>query len=305
MDYNNNGHLQEICDVKQPVLFEFQSILPDMFENTDAKTIANIHGSFDGKLKDTNDYWKEENISVDYIVLPFSTIQKLLLNDPSSHYYTENNFDLVEESGLAKKLYEIDDFLKPRFTTQTKYDIITGSPNTITPLRYHLNYRYFCMVTSGKLQIKMSPWKSKKYLHTVKDYETFEFRSPINVWKPQKQYTNEMEKLRFLEFDIPVGHILYIPPYWWYSMKFSDDTTVIPITYNTIINITAHAPQWGLYFLQQQNIKKKIAKTLDVNLSEKEGLEDVGDLGENNSREGEQGKIMMENHMKNDHSMSL
>jgi hypothetical protein len=30
------------------------------------------------------------------------------------------------------------------------------------------------------------------------------------------------------------------------------------------MNIVTHSPEWGRYFIQQQNIRKKIAKTLDI-----------------------------------------
>ena len=33
MDYSSNTHLQEVCEIKQPVLFEYKSINPEFFEN--------------------------------------------------------------------------------------------------------------------------------------------------------------------------------------------------------------------------------------------------------------------------------
>jgi hypothetical protein len=286
LDYSTNGHLQEICDVKQPVLFQF---LVEGCDNITPEYVAKNYGSYDCKLKDTNDYWADE--SVDYVVFPFQTANKLLKNDAGAHYYTENNESFVEESGLAKTVEEVDVFLKPRFCLQTKYDLITGSAGTGLPLRYHMNYRYFLMVTSGKITVKMTPWKSRKYLHTIKDYDTFEFRSLVNVWKPQKQYASEMEKLRFLEFDVTAGNILYVPAYWYYTFKFSENTMVTAITYNTVMNVVSHSPYWGLYYLQQQNIKKKMAKTLDLEQFE------TKEKGE------EDGKDAIKTHMEQDHNI--
>jgi hypothetical protein len=53
----------------------------------------------------------------------------------------------------------------------------------------------------------------------------------VNVWEPQKKYAQEMERIRFLEFDVHPGYVLYIPPYWWYSIKYTKGTAnrVIPI----------------------------------------------------------------------------
>jgi citrate lyase synthetase len=44
----------------------------------------------------------------------------------------------------------------------------------------------------------------------------------------------------------------------------TENTSVVTVTYNTIMNIVTHSPEWGRYFIQQQNIRKKIAKTLDI-----------------------------------------
>ena len=43
MDYTTNVHLQEVCDIKQPVLFEYKSINPEFFENLELdKLLVNI-----------------------------------------------------------------------------------------------------------------------------------------------------------------------------------------------------------------------------------------------------------------------
>ena len=266
MDYATNSQLQEVCEVKQPVLFEFESVYTDIFENLSKEEIFSKYGSYDVKIKDCRDY-NESTKSIDYVVLSLQSSQSLLESDSGSHYFSENNEELVNESGLSSEYKELDTYLKPSFTLQSKYDIMFGSQNTATPLRYHLNYRQFFIVKSGKIHVKMTPMKSKKYLKPIKDYDNYEFRSPINVWNPQPEYLHEMDKLKFLEFDVHAGHVLYIPAYWWYSIKYEKDAMIYSATYNSVMNCVAHLPQWVLYFLQQHNIYKKIAKT--KNLEEK------------------------------------
>jgi hypothetical protein len=72
----------------------------------------------------------------------------------------------------------------------------------------------------------------------------------------------DFERTKFLEFDVPKGYVLYIPPYWWYSIQYSKTpgTFVCEVAYNTIMNCVSNIPDLCLYFLQQQNITKKIAK---------------------------------------------
>ncbi len=269
MDYNNEKQLQEVCNVKQPTVFEFQTNFPLFFEKVTPHVLDHLYNS-DVKLKDTNDYYSQDAMepksSVDYIVLPFQSARKLMDTDSSAHFFIENNNEFVEDSEFYKLFSHIDHYFKPQMTFQTKYDFCMGSKNTIIPLRYHTNYRQFYIVTSGKIHVKLTPWKSHKYLYPIKDYENYEFRSPINVWKPQPKFISEMEKLKFLEFDVTAGNTLYIPPYWWYSIKYSneDNTILCGFTYNSIMNVVANIPNWILYFIQQQNTKKKVAKTLEL-----------------------------------------
>jgi len=283
MDYTTNIHLQEVCDIKQPVLFEYQSISPDFFDKITIEHLLekSKEGLCDVKVKEINDYWKEDvDDTIDYVCIPIQSSQTLMNSDTLSNYFTENNNDFIEDSGFAKEFQKNNEFLKPTMTLQTKYDVCMGSKNTVTPLRYHTEYRRFLCVNSGKIHVKMTPWKSSKYLYQIRDFENYEFRSPINVWKPQKKYLNEMDKIKFLEFDVRSGYVLNIPSFWWYSIKYSEepDTLVCGFTYNSIMNCVTNLPNWGLYFLQQHNIKKRLTKTLNIENNENETTENIVDV---------------------------
>jgi len=274
MDYTTNTHLQEICNVKQPVLFQFKF---DELENMTPEKIAKTAGSHECRVKDLNDYRDETISSVDHVVFPYETAYKIFMRDTKSRYYTENNEFFLEESGLIHELQEIDKFLKPNFCLKTKYDFLSGSLHAGLPLRYHNYDRYFLIVASGKIRVKMTPYKSRKYLQTIVDYEKYEFRSRMDVWCSHKKNEKEMEKLRFLEFDVHANHVLYIPPYWYYSIQFTENTSVFAATYCTIMNAVAHSAEWGRYYLQQANIRQKITKTMDMPGEEEETVEEITD----------------------------
>jgi len=283
MDYSDNKQFQEVCNIKQPVLFEFRTIEPQIFQEITIQNIASVKD--DLKIIDSNDYWKDLD-TVDSISVPIQTAHKLMETDTNSHFLTEHNEGFMEENNLATKLYPLDKYFKPYGTVQTKYDFIMGSKQCNTPLRYHNEYRQLMCVTSGKIHVKMSPWKSTKYLSPQKDFEKYEFRSPINVWNPQPKYMHEMDKIKFLEFDVLAGHILYIPPYWWYSIKYSDEpnTCAFVCTYNTLINRIANISDIGMYMLQQQNITKKMVGTLNLQgLGLDQSLDQDSNHTENNS----------------------
>jgi len=264
LDYTDNNYLQEICNVKQPAVFYYKDICPEFFDSVNSDTLDDKE-IYDVKIKDVQDYWNNDIESVDYILLPYKSSQVLMKTDTHGNYITEENEQFVEDSGLYSHFQMNDELLKPSFTVQTKYDIMTGSQNSVSPFRYHTNNRYFICVNSGKIRVKLTPWKSSKYLYPIKDFENYEFRSPINPWTPQRRYFVEMDKMKFLEFDLNEGQVLYIPSYWWFSIKYINEFSIVSgFTYNSVMSTIANSKDIGLYMLQQSNTKTKIAKTIDL-----------------------------------------
>jgi mannose-6-phosphate isomerase-like protein (cupin superfamily) len=173
----------------------------------------------------------------------------------------------VEDSGLQSAVEKTDEFLKPQFTVYKTYDMITGSIGACMPMQYHNHFRRFLIVTSGRIHVKITPWKSSKYLHPLTDYENYEFRSLTNVWNSE---SNKSEKIRadydritFEEFDVNAGYVLYIPPYWWYSIQFAETKSVIlTATYDSAISMVANTTDLARHFLQLQNNKEIVTRTL-------------------------------------------
>jgi len=145
------------------------------------------------------------------------------------------------------------------------YDIMMGSNGTKTPFRYEINYRNFFLVTEGKAIIKLAPPQCSKYLYPVRDYENFEFRSPVNPWKVQPQYSADFDKMKCLEVTLTPGKTINIPPYWWYSIQFEKETCIACFRYRTYMNNAAIVPHIALHALQLQNVKREVAKKHDIN----------------------------------------
>lgn len=258
MDYISNKDLQEICDIKQPVLFQLTIKNPITLENISYKNDVRVYD-----MKTPNSY----------VVLPFTQFHTLIATTTKPHYYTEKNTDFIDEIGLYEIYRELDPYLKPYYTAQTVYDIWTGGRLTNTPLRYHINYRQFLYVPSGKIHVKMTPYKSIQYLHPIIDYENYDFRSPVNPFNPQPEYMHDMDKIKFLEFDVHSGYVLYVPPYWWYSIQYASDsidkkeTIVMSIIYNSAMNVFANIPSIIRYYMQLQNTKNIFIKTLPTTIT--------------------------------------
>jgi hypothetical protein len=144
------------------------------------------------------------------------------------------------------------------------YDILLGSNDCFTTFRYEINYRNFFLLTQGTAQIKLSPPQSIKYLYPNHDYENFEFNSPINPWNPQAKYTADFDKIKCLEITLLPGKTLFIPAFWWYSIKLGKNTSISCFRYRTYMNNIAISPYIGMYALQNQNIKRNVAKTANI-----------------------------------------
>lgn len=250
---------EEICDIRQPTIFHFND--SNLVNDTSIDYILNKYYAFDMKIRNINDIHKKEEET--YMPLPLHSLHKLISEDKSASYFSENNSDFLKETGLIKSFKYNDTFFRPHMVSNCYYDILKGSEKCHTPFRYEINYRNFFMPTSGNVKIKLAPPKSIKYLFPHYDYENFEFSSPINPWNVQSQYIAEFDKVKCLEFDLQVGCTLFIPPYWWYSIQFSDNSSLSIMKYRTYMNNITISPYIFMYALQVQNIRRKSNKTLE------------------------------------------
>ena len=116
-----------------------------------------------------------------YLPFQLDKSRELLSNDRKNKFITEKNMDFIEETGLIRFLELSDEFLKPPLLSKSNYDFVCASKNNYTPLRYNLDYRNYIYSNKGKLDIKLICPNDSKYLSKIKDYENFEFRSPINL----------------------------------------------------------------------------------------------------------------------------
>ena len=275
-DYESPKQFQEIVSVKQPVLFKIAQSDARKWSNRTQLTKFGKYDNLDVNVKETADYYassRDTDSAVDFVSLPLRSASTLLYSDSNGKYFSENNGAFIEESGLEGSFQIMDDFLKPSLTAYTKYDVLFGSPNACTPLRYHTVSQLYLSVTSGKMRVKMCPPKYRKVLPLVKDYENYEFRTSVDVWSggsgssgTNKKKNPILDKIKFLDFEVHAGTTLYVPPYWWYSVQFTKDTTVASFQYDQVMNLFAQSQEWFFYLLQQSNISPKLTGAKQVSL---------------------------------------
>ena len=261
IDDPSKDKLEEICDIRQPVIFDFEES-QKIIETTNKDFLLNHYHAFEMKVRNINDADYNSEI---YMPLALHSVSKLLNEDKTSSYFSENNSDFLQETGVVKNLQYNDQFLRPPMLSNYNYDIMMASENTTTPFRYEINYRNFFLVTQGSVHIKLAPPSSSKYLYPVYDYTNFEFRTPVNPWKVQAKYMADFDKMKCLDVFIEKGKVIHIPAYWWYSIKFSKDTTVSCFHYRTYMNNLAISPYIIMHGLQNQNTKVETIKKVDIN----------------------------------------
>jgi len=258
IDETSKEKIEEIFDLRQPVLFSFYN--DKIIEATNKSIINKHYGAYDIKIRNINDT-VNDNINSDnaelHVPLSVSVANKLFEEDKESIYYSENNSEFLEESGILKSFKLNDSYLRPVMVSNCYYDIFFGSKNVFTPLRYEINYRNFFLVTQGSVKIKICAPHNKKHLYVNYDYDNFEFSSRINPWNPQQKYKADFERVKFIEFVLTPGKMFFLPANWWYSIQFLDsNTSVSSFRYRTYMNNLSVSPYIFLHFLQLQNVKR-------------------------------------------------
>lgn len=263
LDYSTNKALNDAAALKQPFIFRFSHIDGVLRKELQTERLATIYGGFETTLQESLPYESDHPISHDSLILtmpppdtmPAKTAIRMLRTDKSARYFSDHNHEFVAETGLAKRFQEFDSLLRPPLCVRTSYDVWCGSAGAHTPLQYHMYERRFLYVTEGNITIKMTPWRSVKYMASYRDHAQFGFVSPLNVWAPQEEYLGGYEKMRFLEFSLEVGQMLYLPPFWHYSVRFRApattlvdgqcDSCVAVFDYCSPTNLLIQSPYWA------------------------------------------------------------
>jgi hypothetical protein len=253
----SKDRLEEICNLKQPVLFDYSN--ENLLETVNIGKMEELYGAFDVNFRNIT---KKDDKSEIYLPILLSEVVKLFQNKLNNKIIIENNSEFLKETGLLKIFRYNDSFLRPPLVSICKYDFMSGSEESYTPLRYNISHRNFYLVTSGKVKLKLIPPSNGKYLQKENDYDIFEFGSPVDPWEVQDIYKPEFDKVKVLDLDLTKGQIINIPPYWWYSIKYEKVSSICVFKYRTYMSTVSILPNLLMGLLQQQNIKREIANKI-------------------------------------------
>ena len=260
IDQPSKDKLEEVCDLRQPVLFDYAN--ERLMESCTLPAIRSAYGAFDVRLRNVKDTADETDATELYVPLTLHAVAESFRSDKESRYISENNGDFLEETGLIKTFKYNDAFLRPPMVSKCTYDFVCASSGTATPLRYELNYRNYYLVTQGTIKMRLIAPHASKYLYPVADYDNFEFRSPVNPWRIQAEYRADFDKIKTMDVELRAGQIIYIPAYWWCSMQFPENSTILTticcFKYRTYMNTISILDKLCMWLLQQQNVKRDI-----------------------------------------------
>jgi len=255
--------LEEICNLRQPVIFDMYNT--QLIDNCSLTSLDDKYSAFEISIRDINN---TDQKTEQFVPLLLKESIELFKNDKEKKYITEKNEDFLEETCVVKILRYNDYFLRPPLVAKCMYDFLSGSIDSHTPLRYNLNYRNYYYVTSGKIKIKLVAPQYSKYLYENRDYDNFEFSSPLNLWDIQDEYKGNFDKTKVLDVELKEGTILYIPAYWWFTIKYEELSGICSFKYRTYMNFLAICPQLIQSILQNQNIKLQSFNKVENNKKE-------------------------------------
>jgi hypothetical protein len=238
LDTPSKIKLEEVCNLRQPLLFPYYE-----------ESLQSVHSKLlEYKTFDVTVYDSSYNSSTTSLNNAFQLFNK-------KNYISNHNSDFLQETMLSRHFITTDTYLRPPMVASITYDVLMGAEGSTTRLEYNTHYRNYFYVSNGSVTIKLTPPKNLNYLNVEKDYANQLYFSPIHVWN------TTLDKVKFLELTLVKGQLLFIPAYWWYSIKFEKDACVCTLQYKTVMNVIATLPDICMGILQRQNTKTKLKLT--------------------------------------------
>lgn len=241
---------EKICDTeKAPFIFSLNSdAIPNMIESFSFNKYNSLNVNT-YNIKSLSSYLDDIKISKRKKMSFIEAMKNISLSDS---FISDKNSSFIKDSHLENYLSRKDLFLKPNLMNYCEYDIIFGSNNTFTPLTYEINQRTYIMPIRNPIELKLVP---PKYLKNLKIYDDsdvvhLDFKYNINIWNTNVPLDLDIETI---DIFLPQNKLIFIPPFWGYSIHFlTNNTNILKFSYRNIINTISLIP----YFIMQYTFDK-------------------------------------------------
>ena len=107
IDQPSKDKLEEICDLRQPVIFDYN--VDGLINDCNLDTISNNFGAFDIKVRNVKEY---DDVSELYLPLTMNTAMDIFRKDKNERFVSENNGEFLEETSIIKSFRYNDNFLR-------------------------------------------------------------------------------------------------------------------------------------------------------------------------------------------------
>lgn len=270
-DYESKTKLFNICRWKLPIIFSLE--LPDIpetniFENLNIRDVRQYLGS--------PEYVHSTKLS-------YSSAMNIINTDSNGVLYSDRNSSLINSSKHWNEWFSnINNFLLPEYNVLETRDVIIGSVDSKTLTMYHKNNYSFLYVPNNydNITVRLYPFKQTEFINPTTDKLYNEHYSQIDLY-------DDSSKIKPIEIIIQPGFLLYVPSYWFYSIKFTGNKNVVcKIEYCTAINYLANFKDHVIHFFQLQNSSISKPKEMkEIETKEEDVPAAENDVSVNNSIE--------------------
>lgn len=207
----NKDKLETVADMRQPFIFE-----------KSLKSSLHLEG---GERRINIQKMKEDPIKI-----PHNGMLSATKKEP---YLSEKNGTFLKELTWNKEWNDLDDFLKPHMNLWCDHDILYGNQGVYTAINQCLNYRNYIIILDGNVELKLLPPSSANIIN----------KRNINVWEPTEDESKLLSDVSTVLIPLQKGSIIHIPSYWWWSVKMTDFSCVLFLSYSTYMNALSQFPR--------------------------------------------------------------
>ena len=127
IDANSKERMEEVCDVRQPVMFEYSNDI--VKRDIKLEQLAKRFPSFDVNIRSLTEA-KDDSL---YSPVPLRSALQVVGKDTDKKFFSENNSLFLTDSGGVKSMSYHDEFLRPYMVSNCNYDFMFGSNEKTLP----------------------------------------------------------------------------------------------------------------------------------------------------------------------------
>lgn len=143
---------------------------------------------------------------------------------------------------------DLIDYLKPKFFNSYKKSKIDAY------IQYEItDYNFLTVINSSSepVNIILIPPVYKNDLKCNLDYKLMQGTSEYDIWN------NKLNTIKYININLTSDKILFLPPYWMYSINKKDKNNCELLNFSTYPNLLSHIPYYILNLINKSNTSFK------------------------------------------------